>query len=214
MNRKGIAIIIVVLIGVISTTIYLSMTGRIQMGEKINVQEKAGNIQEEVQAIKEAHDREVALISQFGSNSGIINSEGLGSGYLNYFGSPDKMVEYTFGTLISGELDLFINSFDINTFMRDISEGANYEDKIELVEEMMQRLSRNDTLDEVNLISSEVYSDGAKASVLLIYEDKKTVRLTLDFNVYEDSHIDAPKSYYISNSIWELIEIVETEVKE
>lgn len=212
MNRNVIAIIVVVLIGVIGTTIYLSMTGRIQMGEEINVQEKAKSIQEEAQAIREAHEREVALLSQFGYEGGVY-TEGVGEdGYLTYFGSPEKMVDYTFGTLILGDVDLFINSFDVNAFIRDVSEGKTYEEKIALVEEMMHRLSRDNTLAEVNLISTNKDSDGAEARVLLIFEDGKTAKLTLNFTVYEDSHHDAPKSYYISNSIWDLIETVETEV--
>ncbi|WP_121616749.1 hypothetical protein [Virgibacillus halodenitrificans] len=211
MNRKRIAIIVIVLIGVVSTIIYLSMTGRFQMGEEINVREKAQTIQEELLAIQEAAERETNLITQFDKMND-SDLDGISDSYINYFGSPKKMVEYVFGTLSLNDGNLFISAFDTNTALEDLSEGKSYEEKKDLINEMMNRLSRNGKLTEVYLISSDTYSEKANANILIIYEDGKEVKMTLEFSVYEDPH-DAShqKNYYVSSSIWELIEQVESE---
>jgi hypothetical protein len=209
MNRKMIAIILVVLIAAVSTTIYLSMTGRIQKGEKLDIQNKAQNIQEEVQAIQKATEREISLITQFDPDND-SQMDGLSEDYMDYFGSPETLIEYVFGTLILNDADLFVNAFDPNTLLNDLNESSGAEEKNHVIQEMMNRLSRNGKLMEVNLINSKKYSDHAEARVLVIYEDKKEVEITMEFSVYSDPHDDShPETYYVSSSIWDLIKQIE-----
>lgn len=214
MKRKRIAILVVVLIGVISTIIYLMMTGRIQTGEELDIKEKAKIIQQESQAIDEATKREAKLLTQFDPNND-SQVEGLDASYMNNFGSPQGMAEYVFGTLILNDPELFINAFDGYTISNDLSEGKNYEEKMDIVAKMMQRLSRDGTLKEVNLISSNVYDDGAEAQVLLIYEDEKDAKVKLKFSVDEEMHDpNHKKSYSVLTSIWDLIDQVEKQTAE
>jgi hypothetical protein len=203
-QKKKLTIILVLAFGLLGAFFYFWDTHR--TGEELHVQQDAKNIIKEFEKEKQ---REEKIISAAEAH----HVEDLG--YVEHshnendiYTSPKGTIKYLFGTAISGNPDLFSASFEFDMLAKDISKAETPEEKIKLIKEIMKRITRNGKLKDVGYLGADEKGDTTEVKVVLTYQDKKKVPLTINLVALPDPH-DNKSIYYVNTSAWDLIEQIE-----
>lgn len=202
MNRR---IVLSILAVVIPLGWYIIHTVFIDVGEPINLEQSAEQILVDVEKVK----------NQEKAYTWIASSE-IESGYLDQHivditkrhRDPEFVVQYLFGTLILEDVELFVQAFQSGTLSEDLFSVDN-PDKIEVANEMMDMITRNGLLERVGIINvSGSIGSVVTVRISLGYSDGKEVKVPLKMEMYGDAHSDGNSIYYITTSVWDIIEAI------
>lgn len=153
-----------------------------------------------------------------------LESEGEDS-EIAYFHPPEEhdenddpktdVLKYFIAGLLANDLDIFLSSFYPESISKDLFQ-SDTPDKEKVAEEIMQRISRNEQILDVEYVikRSTFNSETNKVSVNFIYEDGKKAKVNLDILPVTDSHDKEEQSIYvITTSAWKIIEQIENSTK-
>lgn len=123
-----------------------------------------------------------------------------------------EALKYMFASAFDKDPSLFIDGFLPETIMDDLSISNDSVDRIELVNQIKSKITRNNTLEKITIndISKGKVKD--RYYITLIYEDGEvntSIELTFS-NV--DLHGDM-QIYLVSTSSWRIIKDIEKELK-
>lgn len=141
---------------------------------------------------------------------------------IGYFNPPDEhkenedpkvdVLKYFITGLIANDMDIFLSSFNPESISRDLFQ-SDVEDKTKVAEEIMNRISRDGQINDVQYkVEKGGFKTGEKnkLAVTITYKDEQSANFKLDILPMGDSHHDDKDSIYvISTSAWELIEQIE-----
>lgn len=207
-KRKWITLAVVIGILMAGLLIYL-LTYDFD-GEEMNIQQDAKEILKSFEEQKKKEEKifewiEAHQVEDIGDTVHQSHSH-----EANPYNSPKGVVEYLFGTALIGDIDLFSSAYDFETLAIDISEEDTYEGKTKLLEEIVFRLTQNNTLQEVGYLGEESKNGLTEVEVVLTYKDEKKVKLSIETINMINPH-DGEGVYYVKTSVWDLIKKIEEE---
>ncbi|WP_158587591.1 hypothetical protein [Neobacillus notoginsengisoli] len=140
---------------------------------------------------------------------------------IGYFNPPEEkeskdarldVLKYFITGLLANDMDIFLSSFNPETISKDLFQ-SEISDKTEVAKEMMNRISRNGQITDVNYRvekGSLKTNERNKLSVTFTYSDKKKAKIKLDIIPFSDAHHDDKESIFvITTSTWDLIKDIE-----
>lgn len=203
-QRKKLAIILVLAIGLVGTFFYFWETHR--TGEELHVQQDEKNIIKQFEKEKQREEKIISAAKVYHvKDLGYINHS---HNENNIYTSPKGTIKYLFGTALSGNPDLFSASFEFDVIAKDISKAETPEEKQKLIKEMMKRITRNGKLKDVGYLGSHDKGDTTEVEVVLTYQDEKKVPLKIELVAHPDPH-DNINIYYVKTSAWDMIKQIE-----
>lgn len=125
------------------------------------------------------------------------------------------VLKYFIAGLLANDSDIFLSSFYPESLSKDLFQ-SNISDKEKVAKEIMQRISRNGQIADVEYVVKKgaFNSETNKISVHFIYKDEKKAKVTLDILPVADSHDHGEESIYvITTSAWKIIEQIENSTK-
>lgn len=138
--------------------------------------------------------------------------------YLNErYSKPESAVEYLFAVAMLNQEDFYPDAFTLEQYNEDVF-GNEETNKIKLVTDIMNRLSRNQTLESVEMIKSMMVfeKDSLRVVADLNYSDlEEPIRINVKLKKLEqhseDEHIHEHGSnyYYIDSSVWDILGSIE-----
>lgn len=201
-KRKAIALGIVLVLAIGASSIYFMVN---RTGEPLDIKQDAKDIIHQYEEQKKIEEKIInAAESHEVDDLGYVHYHS----HENSYNTPKGVVEYLFGTAVAGNIDLFSNAYDFATLAGDIEKEQTIEGKTKLLEEIIQRLTRNNTLIDVNYLGQNSNNEVTTVKVLLTYEDEKKVKLNIDLIALPDPH-EGNTMYYVNTSSWDLIEKIE-----
>lgn len=203
--RKIAALILVVSIVIIITIIY--QVKAFSAGEEYDIQKEFKNIVKLHKEQKKQEDRALKWAEEMNIDAIDVHYDDHTN---NDYQSPEGVVRYLFGTANMGDVDLFSSAFSFETIAEDISEEETIEGKTKMLEDMIKRVTRNQTLTTLKIGSEKNKYDTREVKALLIYTDGKEITLTLDIVSLEEPH-SGEYVYYIQTSAWDIIKQIEVE---
>jgi hypothetical protein len=149
-----------------------------------------------------------------------------GEGEISYFNPPQKkgsnsdpkkdVVKFFLGGLLTNDVEIFMSSFYAQTISEDLFKKKNVTDKTVVVQEIMNRISRNGQLKGVQYQDKKgaFNAETDKLSLILIYKDNKQATITLQLMPVKDEHGEHKKEILvITTHAWDVIKQIETQTK-
>lgn len=131
--------------------------------------------------------------------------------------NPKKdVVKFFVAGLLTNDIDIFMSSFYAQTISEDVFKKKNVTDKTEVVQEIMNRISRNGQLKGVQYQDKKgaFNAETDKLSLILIYKDNKQATITLQLMPVKDEHGEHKKEILvITTHAWDVIKQIETQTK-
>jgi hypothetical protein len=137
----------------------------------------------------------------------------------NRYSKPESAIEYLFAVSMLNQEDFYPDAFTLEQYNEDVF-GHEEADKVKLVNDIMDRLSRNKTLQSVKMVKSMMVLEKESLRVVadLNYSDlEDPIRINVKLKKLEqhseDEHIHEHESnyYYIDSSVWDLLNRIEGE---
>ncbi|GLO68313.1 MULTISPECIES: hypothetical protein [Oceanobacillus] len=135
--------------------------------------------------------------------------------------APKKgAVEYFFSSIKSNDIDGFFNSFETTILSNDLFQFEE-PDKYIVAEKLMNRISRDNTIDSVQYAEQENSlnnHDSDVVKVIINYDDGVEVSIDLQLSMFESNHshdgIEDENYYLISTSPVKIIKHIENSFQE
>jgi uncharacterized protein YxeA len=131
------------------------------------------------------------------------------------YSRPESAVEYLFAIATLGEENYYPDAFTIDQYSSDIFDHEE-PDKVKLVKDILNRLTRNQHLESVEMIRSMLVfeKDALRVVADLHYSDlPEPIRVNIKLKQIkmESSHGEEHEQnyYYISSSVWDILKRIE-----
>ncbi|MCK6259522.1 hypothetical protein LCY76_23405 [Fictibacillus sp. KIGAM418] len=122
---------------------------------------------------------------------------------------PAALMNFLFASIQMKDPTLFSESFEFEQFSKDLYKNKE-EDKLQVMKEMMARISRNDSIQRIGYrVNSSFISDRTEALLMIDYKDKKTVKVPILMKLIGTDHDQNSEIYFITTSIWTIIQTIE-----
>lgn len=202
MSKKVIGIILSVLL--IFIVMLLMFMPKLETPKELNINKAKKDVLNEIQFNKDYQKK----VSKWATNSED-----------NEYESPSvqndpklDVVKYFITGITTNDVNIFLSSFYAQTISEDLFKIKN-PDKTAVAQEMIKRLSKNGTLEDVKYIDEKgaLGSSTNRITLTLIYKDKKQAKVTLSTMLLGDKHHEDNKVSLITTSVWDIIKQIERE---
>lgn len=123
---------------------------------------------------------------------------------------PEYVTNFFFASAVLREVDLFSSVFEFEQYNVDLFLNEN-PDKHQVVLEMMERITREDTLNNLKIISVKKHAiePTFTVEVLLFYKDEKVKSISLELITKGTSHEYGDNIFFIKTSAWDIVSQIE-----
>ncbi|WP_209124399.1 hypothetical protein [Alkalihalobacillus sp. BA299] len=204
MNRRIITLILLLLLSFIGYFVYVVF---IDNGEPINLDQSAQQVLEDVEMVKKQQK-----VYKW------VASKEIEEGYLDEHihdiverqRDPQNVIQFMFGTIILEEPELFVQTFETETISKDLFKVDN-PDKLKVAANLMNQISRNGKLSRVGVINVRgSINQEVTVRIALEYSDGMEIKVPVKMKLYGDAHGEDHEIYYITSSVWDIIEEIES----
>lgn len=124
--------------------------------------------------------------------------------------NPTYVTELLFGSATLKEKDIFSSAFDFETLNKDLF-SVEEENKEKVLVEMMSRISRQNTLIDINVLTVERIEEKGvyEVKVSLFYKDEIKKTVILELIAMESFHEGEEGVLSVLTSVWDLIKQIE-----
>ncbi|MGG6447731.1 hypothetical protein [Pseudobacillus badius] len=215
MSLRDKIVMCLIVLGMVASFVFVKKTDFFVKGESLHLQQSGKELVELMERIEKEPSPTVKWLEIREGREPGTRLEGLGAANREYMtdipkvDSPAKTIQYTFATVIFKKKELFRPNFLPDQLFKDLykKEKSNTDEE-QVLNSIMNKISRNNKLKDVELVNVKETDIDATAKVFLIYKDKKRVKLNLELYKTYDEEFKAYQ-YRITNSLWDIISEVE-----
>ncbi|USK62185.1 hypothetical protein [Peribacillus asahii] len=163
--------------------------------EEVSIEDTTATIQKEILSVEQKDEEVISAVKE-------------------RYAKPEAAVDYLFGIAMLKNVDLFPDAFTVERFSEDVK-APELGSKVETVEDIMNRLTKNGTLTEVKVVKTK--NTFEKMTVLFIvdlYYKDLAAPIRVQIKVKESGYTgngenDKEQHYYVDTSVWKILEKIE-----
>lgn len=180
--------------------------------ESVDLDHSIEELESDLNRVKELQEKQFDEMSESEKKQNEGYWEEIDQEMLEKNQNPSYVAKFMLASAKMKDIELFTSAFTFEQFNKDLFESPN-ENKGAVIEEMMNRITRNNAATQIKIlrVKADSVNQTANVKMQVLYSDNEKRNVDVQMVMQGTSHETSDAIYVITTSVWDIIKQIEKE---